>query len=160
MLRARIRNIQSGILRPPPLLSFRIPLSFLRSGTIAVAVTFVLSPFFFACTLAPTILPVPARISVPATAAAAPNPSAIRLEYQGCLHRATGLHHCLRRSTNHQQPTSATLALSLYPSASSSFIFFLLSLFLSPSGGKLHQEYEYHTLPPDSPFRLPTYSRV
>lgn len=43
-------------------------------------------------------------------------PSAIGLEYQGCLHRATGLHHCLRRSANHHQPpTSATLALSLHP---------------------------------------------
>lgn len=91
------------------------------SGTVAAA--FVLSPFF-ACTPAPAVLPAPARTSAPAAAAATaaatavptPTPSAIGLEYQGCLHRATGLHHCLRRSANHHQPpTSATLALSLHP---------------------------------------------
>lgn len=64
----------------------------------------------------------------PALAAAeAPTRLAIGLEYQGCLHRATGLHHCLRRSANHhhhrhhhchhRQPASATLALfTLRPS--------------------------------------------
>lgn len=59
------------------------------------------------------------RQAAAAAAAAAPStPSAIGLEYQGCLHRVTGLHHCLRRSANYQQPTSTTPALSLHPSSS------------------------------------------
>jgi len=115
-----------------------------RSGAVAAA--FVLSPFF-SCTPAPAVLPAPARTSASAASAAAaaaaaavavaaPIPLAIRLEYQGYLHRATGLHHCLRRSANHhQQPTSATLALSLHLS---SCVFVLRQLpllsFLSLSG--------------------------
>lgn len=58
---------------------------------------------------APAAPPAPAAAA--AAAAEAATPLAIGLEYQGCLHRATGLHHCLRRSANHQpasQPASAT----------------------------------------------------
>jgi len=110
-----------------------------RSGVAA----FVLSPFF-SYTPAPAVLPAPARTSASAASAAAaatiavaaPIPSAIRLEYQGYLHRATGLHHCLRRSANHhQQPTSATLVLSLHLSP---YVFVLHQLpllsFLLPPG--------------------------
>lgn len=56
--------------------------------------SFVLSPFFAAvCTS-----------STAARHQAASTLLAIGLEYQGCLHRATGLHHCLRRSANHHSP--------------------------------------------------------
>lgn len=42
------------------------------------------------------------------------------LEYQSCLHRATGLHHWLRRSANHRQPPpSSSSSLPSVPFSSS-----------------------------------------
>lgn len=37
----------------------------------------------------------------------------VGLEYQSCLHRATGLHHWLRRSANHRQPPLSSCSPSL-----------------------------------------------
>lgn len=58
------------------------------------------------CAPASATLPAPAPVPTPAaaavTAAEAPtDPLGYRVRIQGCLHRATGLHHCLRRSANH-----------------------------------------------------------
>jgi len=104
---------------------------------------------------------------VPAPAAAeAPTRLAIGLEYQGCLHRATGLHHCLRRSANHPPPSpppplppaAASLCHTRPPFASppAPFVLRQPSAFVSsscPPEGRLRREYEYHTSPSDSPSR-------
>lgn len=58
-----------------------------------------------------------------ATAEAAAPLAAVGLEYQSCLHRATGLHHWLRRSANHRQPL---------PSSCSPLCLFLVLFVLAP----------------------------
>lgn len=103
----------------------------------------------------------PAAPPAPAAAAAAATPLAIGLEYQGCLHRATGLHHCLRRSANHQPASQPLpLALSLHPSPPRPSL--LSSSFASRlPGADFVENMNIITLPADSPIHLHagTYAR-
>lgn len=59
------------------------------------------SPMLCAPAPAPAPVPTPVAAAVAAAAEAPTDPLGYRVRIQGCLHRATGLHHCLRRSANH-----------------------------------------------------------
>lgn len=139
-----------------------------RSGIVAVA-AFVLSPFF-ACTPAPAVLPAPARTSAPAASSSSSRTSG-SADPLGYRVRIPGLppscHWSAPLPSTLCQPPPAANLCHIRPLPTPPCVFVLRQLpplsFLSsspPPGGRLRREYEYHTLPPDSPFRLSTYSRL